>query len=186
MKTNLILKSEIFYLRPLSKIDASPSYLSWLNDPLVNQFLESRFSPPSTLRELEKFINECEAREDVLLMGIFLIDSNRHIGNIKLGPISKFHKTADIGFLIGDKLEWGKNIASQAIILLSNYGLFELGLEKITAGAYSDNLGSKRALIKAGFIQEGLLRSQWSVDNNRQDGVIFGMLKSDRIQKINF
>ena len=110
-------------------------------------------------------------------MGIFLVQGNRHIGNIKLGPINLRHKVADLGFLIGERREWGKGYATQAIQLLCNYGFVQLGLDKITAGAYQENIGSQKALIKSGFKKEGCQQSQWTWNGVRQDGILFGRVK---------
>ena len=41
--------------------------------------------------------------------------TDKHIGNIKLGPINWIHRYGDISLLIGDKDYWGKGIATEAI-----------------------------------------------------------------------
>lgn len=181
------LHSEIleqsFYLRGLHVSDASLTYLSWLNDPEINQFLEVRLNPPRTLTDLKTFIRSCAENQHTLLLGIFLLDADVHIGNVKFGQINSNHKTADLGFLIGDKALWGKRYASRAIKLASNFGFKNLGLEKITAGAAAENIGSQKALVNAGFALEGVLRSQSIIGRARQDGYLYGILKADDYEK---
>ena len=174
MDSDNLIKGQAVYLRQLSRGDASYDYLSWMSDADINCFLESRFNPPKSIFEIEKYIDESAKNPDISLMGIFLNGEDRHIGNIKLGPINHHHKTADLGFLIGDKREWGKGLASQAITLISNFGLTKLKLEKITAGCYAENIGSQKSLLKAGFLHEGRLRSHWLCNGIRQDGLLFG------------
>jgi RimJ/RimL family protein N-acetyltransferase len=178
MKTSRILQNNHICLRTLSILDASENYLSWMIDPDINRFLEARFAPPTGLDDLKAFIAACVGNPNVLLMGIFLIDGHKHIGNIKLGPVNRHHRVADVGFLIGDKSQWGKNFASQAIALISDFGLSELGLDKVTAGAYEENVGSQKALLKAGFVQEGELRSQVLVNGFRQNVKVFGKTRT--------
>lgn len=166
------------YLRQLTLKEATQEYLKWLHDPLVKKFLEMRFCPPVSLFGLKKFIKKCEDDPHQILMGIFLKKTDRHIGNIKLGPINKNHQTADLGFLIGDKREWGKGYATQAIKLICDYAFHNLGIKKISAGVYHVNIGSQKALRKAGFAKEGCLRSQWICDQKRVDGILFGKCKN--------
>jgi len=35
-------------LRPVTLADVTPAYVAWLNDPEVNRYLETRFSPVMT------------------------------------------------------------------------------------------------------------------------------------------
>lgn len=166
--------SEHIVLRTLQPRDATLAYLGWLSDPAVNAHLEARFSPPQSASALVSFIADANASAHTLMLGIFLQEDGRHIGNIKLGPIDWHHYVADIGFLIGDKQQWGKGYASKAIAMLAEYSFVRLGLAKLTAGCYSENEGSRRALIKAGFIEEGRRLSQWLSEGRRQDGILLG------------
>ena len=185
MQAESKIENEHIYLRSLQSADASSEYLSWLSDNTINAFLEIRFNVPDSLDELEEFIMRSEESLDSLLLGIFLKEDDRHIGNIKLGSINSHHKTADVGFLIGDKEQWGNGYASQSITLISRYGFRQLGLEKITAGAYAANRGSQKALLKAGFKKEGRLISQFNKDGIRQDGYVFGKINPELISRGN-
>lgn len=165
---------ESIFLRTLTPEDATPTYLSWLSDPTINAFLEIRFDPPRSVSDLSSFIFDSNTSSDTLFLGIFLCEDNRHIGNIKLGPIDWQHQVSEVGFLIGDKAQWGKGYASQAISMVSDFAFSNLGLAKLTAGCYAENIGSQHALIKAGYINEGQRISQWLVNGKRQDGLLLG------------
>jgi RimJ/RimL family protein N-acetyltransferase len=168
------LHSESLVLRQLEPAEVTEKYLSWLRDPEINRYLEVRFSPPETLQELRRFVDSVNASKDSLLLGIFILPEEQHIGNIKLGPIDRNHLVADIGILIGDRDEWGKGHASVAISLLSDYAFGELGLAKLTAGYYAENQGSEKAFLRAGYAVEGKRLSQWQVGEQRQDGILLG------------
>jgi len=86
-----------------------------------------------------------------------------------------------VGFLIGEKKEWGKGYASEAILMLCEYAFNQLDLVKITAGCYEENAGSKRALLKAGFLVEGRQSSQWDANGKRQAGIIFGKVNPKHV-----
>jgi ribosomal-protein-alanine N-acetyltransferase len=139
----------------LEETDVSSAYVSWLNDPLVNRFLECRFAVHDEA-STRAFVGACLADPDVLMLGVrSRILAGRHVGNIKLGPIDRRHGLGEIGILIGDREAWGRGIASSAIRLLCGIAVLQLGLRKLTAGCYASNGGSARAFLKTSFCIEG-------------------------------
>ncbi len=169
---------ERIYLKELDLVDVTPSYVQWMNDPEVNQYLESRFVTHSAA-SIRDFVKAMRNSSQDLFCGVFLNDSERHIGNIKLGPVVSEHKRATIGLLIGDKSVWGQGFATEAISLITDYGFRELGLEKIDAGCYQRNIGSKQAFVKAGYQVEGLLRSHACFGVEREGCYQLGAVKSE-------
>lgn len=163
-------------LRQLTAEDASASYLSWMWDMEVTRHLEVRFNPPKNISDLQHFIDSCAESPDTLLLGMFLPDDSGHIGNIKLGPIDRHHSSGDIGLLIGERSEWGKGHGTVAISLLAKYAFDHLGLAKLTAGCYAENLGSLNAFLKAGFQEEGRRFEQYLVNGQRHDSLLFGRI----------
>jgi len=143
------MNSEI-YLRELSEEDVGDDYVDWMNDPDIVKYTESRFIK-HTLESIKSFVRGCFQSDCDILYGIFLTDSDVHIGNIKLGNIHPLYKHADIGIIIGKRECWGKGYATEAIRFVTNYGFSTLDLHKIYAGAYAHNIGSIRAFEKVGF-----------------------------------
>jgi RimJ/RimL family protein N-acetyltransferase len=139
-------------LRCLQEDEVGDVYLGWLNDPLVNRFLEVRLAPPKSVPELRQFIREINTSPDELLLGIFSHGGRRHIGNIKLGSINWYHRRAEIGIFLGEREEWGKGFATTAIRLLSDFAEQKLDLQRLVAGCYSGNDSSLRAFKKSGLI----------------------------------
>jgi ribosomal-protein-alanine N-acetyltransferase len=159
----------------LGTSDVSDRYLAWMLDPAVLNCLEVRFSPPTNIADLQNFVIRANFSNNEILLGIFLRDSRRHIGNIKLGPICTRHQRADIGFIIGEQAEWGKGYATEAISAVCNYAFSDLRLSKVAAGCYASNKGSARALINSGFSQEGRLRDHVLLHEERDDVLLFGL-----------
>jgi RimJ/RimL family protein N-acetyltransferase len=167
------LETARLQLRHLTESDVTESYLSWLNDPEVLRYLEVRFSKVGDLKELGAFVKTVNASTDTLMFGILRKDSSQHIGNIKLGPIKFEHARAEIGFLIGDRLSWGEGYASEAIQAVAQLGLDHLNLVKIGAGCYETNLGSMKALLKAGFLQVATIPNDVVSDGVRVASLLF-------------
>lgn len=153
-----MLKGVQIYLRRLTEDDVTETYVSWINNPEINQYLESRFTI-HTIEETRLFIRSV-TNDNNYLFGIFDIKTNEHIGNIKIGNINHYHKYADVGFIVGEKKYWGKGIATEAISLATDFAFNVLHIHKLWGGAYAPNIGSCRAFEKNGYIKEGVKLSQ--------------------------
>ena len=169
------LETTRLLLRSMGPSDATEKYIFWLQDTEINRYLEARFVKLKDVAELEGFIQSANDSVDSLLLGIFLKQDGRHIGNIKLGPIVYPHSRADIGYLIGDRSCWGKGLATEAIKAVSRHGFDVLGLAKITAGCYETNQGSAKALQKAGFVHQATIPSLFVFENRRVASLIYGL-----------
>lgn len=175
-----LLRGETLHLRPVEITDVGDAYCLWLNDPLVNRYLETRFLP-QTLDTIRAFVESISCKPDELLLAICENAGARHVGNIKLGPINRNHGYADISLFIGAKDCWGKGYATEAIRLLSRFAFEKLGVRKLQAGAYSTNLGSIRTFEKVGFAREGVMRNKFVSDGKPVDHVVLGLCKKDPI-----
>lgn len=154
----------------------SETYASWLNDPRVNRFLESRFAQ-HTLETTRAFVKGMLDSDSNLLLGIRSAAlGGRHVGNIKLGPISREHGLGEVGIMLGDVDAWGQGIASAAIDHLAAVARDQLHLRKLSAGCYEENQGSARAFIKAGFSLEGRRIAHVLVDGRPQDVLLLGRI----------
>ena len=173
MITNLPIVTPRLMLRNLSQLDITDSYLSWMQDPEVLRFLETRFTKVNNLAELISFVTVVNQSTDTVLFGMFRKDTKKHIGNIKLGPIKFDHARAEIGFLVGDRLSWGNGFASEAIEAVARFGLHELNLAKISAGCYEKNVGSMKALVKAGFTNVATIPNDVVCEGVRVSSLIF-------------
>jgi RimJ/RimL family protein N-acetyltransferase len=171
------LRTDRLVLRTLMIADATERYLGWMRDPETTRFLESRLIDHD-LGSLRDYIAMCNDSPASMLLGICLADGT-HIGNIKLGPIDPYHQHAAFGLLIGERDMWGKGYATEAIAALTAYAFGELGLEKLYAGCYASNVGSARAFLKAGWIEEGRNRSHWRSNSGREDNVQLGITRAD-------
>lgn len=172
------IEGERIYLREVRLSDVNENYYRWLNDPEVNQYLETRYTPQS-IENIRRYVEGMDGKADEIFLAICLKDNDEHIGNIKLGRINWIHRFADISLLIGEKSYWGKGIATEAIVVLSRFAFSDLNLHKVRAGCYSKNVGSAKAFVKAGFSKEGVLRKQWLSGGEFQDEILLGLCSED-------
>lgn len=136
------------YVRILQVTDASERYVGWLNNPKVNQYLETRHA---TVSDIKTYIAEKIASPDCLFFGIFTQDTHEHIGNVKLEPIDWHTKKATLGILIGETDYWGKGIATEVIALVTDFAFTELGLSEVQLGVITENKAALRVYEKCGY-----------------------------------
>ena len=148
------------YLRRLRLSDVTHYYVEWLNDSSTNQYLESRFHV-HTIDSVSDYVKQMEQpSSESVLLGIFHAETSLHIGNVKIGPINSHHLYADLGLIVARDY-WGRGIGTRSISLASIYASSVLELRVLRAGVYSNNLGSYRAFLKAGWTSSGAIPGQW-------------------------
>ena len=160
MNTSIQLTGENLTLRSICLSDVTESYVSWLNDPDVTLFMETRFKP-QTKRDIETYVMEMIKNKNTYFFSIIHSRSKMHIGNIKLQcHLHHYHKNAEISLFIGEKKFWGKGLGFEAISLVRDFAFENLKLHKLKAGCYANNLRSIKSFEKAGFNIECTLKKE--------------------------
>ena len=139
-------------------------YRGWFADMEVNLYT-LRF-PPS-LKTATSWIEEAEASNTHVLWMITV--DGRTIGTAQVDTISWHHRRADIAMIIGEKGEWGKGYGTEVVRLITRFAFEDLNLEKLIGEAIIDNVGSVRAMEKAGYRQWGLARRHFYQDGHWSD-----------------
>jgi len=170
------IHTERFELIRIDESHVSNKYVDWLNEPEINQYLEVRHIQ-HTIKSTIEFLKSVSKSEVDYLFGVY--SEGDHIGNIKIGPIDKLYSVADIGLMIGDKQWWGKGVATEIIHAVTQFGFETLELEKIEAGCYEDNIGSKKAFLRCGYQEEGFIREHFVSHGKRVGCFKLGMTLSE-------
>lgn len=160
-------------LRILKKKDVSDDYVFWLKNYEITKYTEQKYRS-HTSADVEEFVVEKYKSKSDLLFGIFI--DNKHIGNIKLGPIRWEHLSGEVSYFIGEKEFWGRGIAFVVIKKVVEFAFNEIGLKKINASYYENNIGSAKVLEKCGFSVEGVIKSSLIFEGERIDRVLVGII----------
>jgi len=171
------IQGQKIYLRILSGEDSLSSYIRWMNDEEVMRFTESKGRKYS-IQDLKEYIRAMSDSKNKLF-GIFLRENDRHIGNIKIGNIHPIHKRADIGLIIGEKDLWGKGLGQEAIALVTEHAFSVLKLKTVYAGVLSNNVGSYKAFLKAGFQKAGIFKNSFFYEGHFVDGIVVEKVNED-------
>ena len=78
-KTNIRINGDRIYLRKVELSDVNQAYVNWLNDPEVNQYLETRYEV-QTMDSVHKYVGKMIALDDELFLAICFQDNDKHIG----------------------------------------------------------------------------------------------------------
>lgn len=173
-----LLESDRIQLRQLQISDVTDKYCKWMNDPEVNQYMDSRFYAHA-IESLREYATHTIENAANIYLAIILKEKNEHIGNIKLGPINYHHRFGDVGVVVGEKDCWGRGYATEAIKLLTSYAFQVLNLHKLTAGCLSLNQSSFKAFQKAGFLVEGIRKSHEYYNGQYVDAVMLGIVNTE-------
>lgn len=137
------------YLRPLQMADVTDEYVSWMNDYEIVKYTESRFVA-HTYQSIKDFVRKANT-SDTHTFAIIAKDTEKHIGNIKLGGINEHHRFGDIGLIIGHEEYFGRGIGTECICLVTDFAFNTIRLHKVWCGIYENNISSIRAFEKAGW-----------------------------------
>jgi RimJ/RimL family protein N-acetyltransferase len=108
-----------------------------------------------------------------------IIIDKQLVGSI--GIVTKtdiYKKNFEIGFFLSENY-WGKGIATKAIKAATSYAFRDFEIVRIYAEVFSDNTGSQRALVKAGFKLEATLKNNIIKNDIIKDSCIYSVLRED-------
>jgi [ribosomal protein S5]-alanine N-acetyltransferase len=156
-------------LVPFGPEHLTQRYLGWLNDPEVNAY-SRRKGVASTIDDARRYI--ASLRPDEIVLAILVGD--RHVGNVKLGPVDWENACADISILVGERDVWGKGVGAEAVYLVGRHLLKEVGLNRLYAD--SRNPAFLRLVDKLGWRVEGVQRERLRVDGRFVDNTLVALL----------
>ena len=178
MKGSPFIVGEKIYLRALERTDLEGEYLQWLNDHEVTRFMESGRTP-TTADALAEYYSRVAGNANGVMMAIVELETDRHVGNTKLGPINWVHRYAEFGIMIGAKDSWGRGYGTEATRLMLDYGFCQLNLNKILLGVVGDHAAAISAYEKVGFRHEGRITRLLYVEGYYRDKVIMGVTREE-------
>ncbi|MGL4363949.1 MAG: GNAT family N-acetyltransferase [Bacteroidales bacterium] len=172
------LTGNTIYLRGIALTDATPAYLSWLNDEEITKGLLTGYYP-STMEELQKFLQGVIHNPNAVMFAICDKITHQHIGNIKIDKFDWIGRTCELGILIGDKNYWGKGVGKEACSLVIQYAFHKLNFRKVLLTVYENNPAAIKLYQKLGFVMEGTLRKHIFVEGEYIDKHFMGLFQEE-------
>lgn len=165
-------------LRPIELSDAADLAAN-LGQSAISRFFETPFPSPMPVEQSRAFIENILASNSTAQAWVIQADA-AHGGTILVHFGSGvYEKNATIGYYVPPSL-WGRGVMSAALKLFS-CEIFRQkpDLERLEALVTAENVGSCRALEKAGFTREGVLRHKACKNGVFLDLISFSLLRED-------
>jgi len=143
-----------YTFKKLTTQDITDNYISWLNDPIINQYLDVRHTK-QTKETVSNYVNSFYKEEEKYIWGIY--HDEKMIGTTTLAFFNKEDNSAEIGLMIGDTDYWGKSASDNAFNFILDFSFNKLKKDSITGGAYDENIGIAFTFKKLGF-EKGRVR----------------------------
>ena len=170
------MKKDEIKLRVLTKNDKI-SLVKYANNKKIANNLRNAFPNPYSEENANYFINSANENNPKKL--ILAIDFNEEL----IGCIGAFQqddiysKNAEIGYWLAEPF-WGKGYISTAIKKFVPMVFENMDIVRIYAEPFENNLGSKKALDKAGFKLEATLKNNIFKNGEVLSSCIYSILKS--------
>ena len=129
-------ETERLLIRSFSISDV-PAYAEIVADPRVTKYLAD--GSPHTYEEAEAYIRDCIDRDRATGISRYAVLRKREMDLIGFCGFKEQPDYVDFGWRYAHQV-WGQGYAKEAALWILQYGVTELGLTNIAAGAFTENL----------------------------------------------
>ena len=166
-------------LRPISEKEINNRYVSWLNDPEINRFLEVSSKGIQSIKSVIDYVNERRSKGcDVF--AIFTKKKHIHIGTlglIKYNP--QIQDYASFGIMIGDRKAQMLGLGGEAYALMVEF-LFSIpNILRIQNIPAANNYKICRTLEILGFKKDAILKEHITLASGKNDAYLYGMNREE-------
>ena len=172
------LRDDSLLLRQWQPADAG-ALVDACRDPEIPRWT----AVPSPYGERDAFAYLARAEVDRLAgreLGLAMVDerTGELLGSCSLARFDWHDRKAEIGYWVAASAR-RRSVGSRATRLLASWGLVTLALDRVELLANPANEASQRLAERAGFTREGLLRSYRRRKGEREDLIMFSLLRAD-------
>jgi RimJ/RimL family protein N-acetyltransferase len=175
------LRTERLLLRPVTDDDVD-RMLEYRNLPEVTRWLLRTVVEPDDFRRAWR-----EAASDpddhslaVLLDGVVIGTVSLDLSDGMTQPGGPKRTEGQIGYTF-DPAHAGHGYATEAVAAVVALAFGELGVRRLTAGCFADNIASVRVLEKIGMRREQYgVRDSWHAELGWVDGATYALLADER------
>ncbi|KGN30553.1 GCN5 family acetyltransferase [Knoellia sinensis KCTC 19936] len=174
--------TERLTLRPVTSADID-EMLTYRNDPEVRRWLIKATVDPDAFRAAwlasadDPHDHSCAALVGDELIGTGMLEVIDGMGQDD-DPASK-RVEGMLGYIL-NPAHAGRGYATELTINLLSLAFDDLGLRRVTAGCFADNIASRRVLEKAGMrLEQHGVQDSYHAELGWIDGCTYGLLKEE-------
>lgn len=148
-KPNIIIKNDRIELHSFNDKFITSEYLSWLQNPKINKYLVSS-NTSYTMDNIREYAQGLIDSSKDLFFAI--VWDGRHVGNIRLGPITSSYTS--MGIMVGGSQYHGQGIAGEAVGLLTDFAFNVMMISWISLCVVKENVSAVKLFKRNGFIDQ--------------------------------
>ena len=163
-------------MRPFREDDLAAA-LEMEKDPAATRWVPEL--PAADGAEVVAFYEECRLDGSLLHLAIADRATDAYLGEAMLA-LSE-HRVGELGCGLVPAAR-GRGIATEVLVVLTDWALSELGLGlgRVQVFVAPENVAAYTLAKRAGFQQEGILRSYWEHEGGRLDVVVMSRVAGDQ------
>lgn len=173
----LNFETKRFLLRSMTAEDVDDEYISWWNDPQIQDGLNSpirNWSRTHAVHHIKRFDNLNKFH-----LGIFRKGTGALVGFVAIIH-KKNVKNVSMNIVVGNKNFWGARVPSELRDTLFSFVFKQLGAEKIKSEVVGHNRSALKMCELLGFRKEGVLRQEKPhYRSGRVNVHLFGLLAEE-------
>lgn len=161
------------------KMDDIADVAYYANNKKIANNLRDSFPYPYTKKNAEEFVQGCVENDETRQMCRAIIINGRVTGSIGVFfQDDVYNRCGRLGYWLAEDY-WNRGIMSQAIARICNDVFNNYNIIRIYAEPFSFNIGSRRALEKAGFVLEGIMKNGVCKDGCIFDYCMYALLREE-------
>lgn len=150
----------------------------WYRDPELSRL--TRYSMrPMPQDEIDRFFATRLLSQGSVAYGIHERDTDRLIGLTTFSSLDPDNGSVLFHITIGERDSWGHGLGTEAVQLMLWLAFERMGLHRVGLSVFAFNERAIRSYRKAGFTEEGRLRSAIARDGAYWDEVMMGVLRDE-------
>ena len=161
-----VAEDDLIGLRPMVYEDCA-RYVAWRNDPRIRRYYIYRDT--FTLEGEQRYFREKIETGEVLVYLICMKQDGGHPVGCAILNAPEEDGSREYGLFIGERTERGIGIGRRVTDLVTTYALTVLGIPRVTARVFSDNLRSMQSAQAGGLRVTGVLRDVVCTDGETKN-----------------
>jgi RimJ/RimL family protein N-acetyltransferase len=175
---NNLFEGSLVRLRALQPGDEEIVFSQMLDSEISRR--DSSVEWPKSLAEIKESLekHDRQAKNDDKGLMIETLDG-RIVGGVNTQLSDPRNGVFSVGISLGDRTEWGKGYAKQAMLIVLRHMFHERRYQKCNIGVYDFNSRAIGLYRHLGFSDEGRLRRVYFTNGEYHDEVLLGLTSEE-------
>ncbi len=178
MEPKNLFEGKLVRLRAVEPGDEEVLFRQWRETRITR--LDSDISWPASTAQIRAWIERKTSQKegDDRHMVIETL-SGKLVGGVNTQLCDPRNGVFSIGIGIGDREEWGKGYAREAMLLVLRFMFHEMRYQKCNIGVYDFNHRAVAFYRRLGFVDEGRLRRTYFSNDTYHDEILLGITREE-------